>query len=96
MNAKVEHVREARRRNVATGHHECHWPGCGAVVPPALWGCRPHWYSLPVDIRGRIWRAYRPGQEDTKRPSAAYIEAARAAQEWIAEHEAEKRAGLLL
>jgi hypothetical protein len=38
------------------GHH-CHWPGCEVPVPPAMWGCRRHWYMLPADIRRLIWAA---------------------------------------
>lgn len=49
-----------------------------------MWGCQPHWYRLPKALRDRIWRTYRPGQEISKTPSAEYIAAARAAQEWIA------------
>jgi len=51
-----------------------------------MWGCRPHWYRLPVAIRNAIWAAYSPGQERTMTPSARYVEAARAAQDWIREH----------
>lgn len=65
------------------GRHTCHWPGCTVAVPPAMWGCRQHWYRLPKSIRDKIWRAYRPGQEKSKDPSPAYIEAAREAQQWI-------------
>lgn len=64
--------------------HFCHWPDCREQVPPKLWGCRHHWFALPKSIRDAIWRAYVPGQEVTKTPSAAYIAAARAAQDWIA------------
>ena len=42
-----------------------------------------HWYRLPQAIRNRIWAAYRPGQEDDLSPARRYIEAARAAQDWI-------------
>ena len=77
---KVRHVLAAP----GDGRHHCHWPGCGVLVPPAKWGCRSHWYALPKDLRGRIWRAYRPGQEQDKRPSAEYLAAARAVQDWIA------------
>jgi hypothetical protein len=66
--------------------HSCHWPGCPAQVPPAMWGCRGHWFTLPKPIRDDIWRAYRPGQERDMRPSRTYVEAAQAAQEWIAEY----------
>lgn len=63
--------------------HFCHWPGCSAGVPARLWGCTRHWNRLPAPIRKAISRAYRPGQEITKTPSAEYVEAARAAQTWI-------------
>lgn len=62
--------------------HTCHWPGCPVEVEPQLWGCRTHWYRLPMAIRRDIWRYYRPGQEITKDPSDAYIGAARRAREW--------------
>lgn len=68
-------------------NHTCHWPECTAIVPPRLWGCKMHWYMLPAHLRRRIWETYRPGQEVTKTPSVAYIEAARAVQDWIASSE---------
>lgn len=70
-----------------TRNHTCHWPGCGKQVPPAKWGCREHWYMLPKALRDAIWRAYQPGQEIDGRPSREYIAAARAAQNWILEHD---------
>lgn len=76
---KVAHVRAAHQ----TRGHTCHWPGCTAQVPPAMWGCRKHWFLLPKPIRDEIWRAYRPGQEETSTPSADYVAAARKAQDWI-------------
>lgn len=80
---KVEHVRAAARRRQG-GNHTCHWPGCDAAVPPAMWGCRKHWYALPKALRDKVWRAYRPGQETTKTPSAEYLAVAREVQDWIA------------
>lgn len=77
--AKVAHVKRAGN----PGGHLCHWPGCTREVSPAMWGCRPHWYALPAELRGAIWRAYRPGQEISKTPTAAYIDAARRVQAWI-------------
>lgn len=62
--------------------HTCHWPGCEREVPPNMWGCAPHWYKLPKDLRDRIWAAYVPGQEITKTPSAAYLEVAREAERY--------------
>lgn len=69
-----------------TRDHHCHWPGCKTQVPPAMWGCKPHWFRLPKPIRDRIWEAYRPGQEKDMRPSTAYLEAAEEAQRWIQEN----------
>lgn len=70
-------------KQTQTRVHSCHWPGCGKQVPPAMWGCRVHWFMLPVELRSRICAAYRPGQEVDGRPSAAYIDAANDAQSWI-------------
>jgi len=79
---KADHVRAAKRGGEHRGHH-CHWPGCDKLVPPAQWGCTRHWYMLPLELRRKIWRAYRIGQEDTKTPSREYVEVAREAQDWI-------------
>lgn len=67
--------------------HTCHWPGCGKAVPPSMWGCKPHWFKLPQRLRNLIWVTYRPGQEITKTPSIAYINAAKEVQAWIAEQQ---------
>jgi hypothetical protein len=48
-----------------------------------MWGCRDHWFSLPKYLRDEIWAHYVPGQEITKTPSKAYIDAANKVQEWI-------------
>lgn len=85
MSEKADYVRAEAAKPDASGHH-CHWPGCDRRVPPAFWGCRPHWYRLPARLRSKIWRTYRPGQEISKTPSAEYLEAAREVQAWIAEN----------
>lgn len=81
IGAKVTHVKRAGQNR----NHECHWPGCGLQVPPAMWGCKRHWYQLPKTLRTEIWRTYRPGQEADMRPSAAYLAIARRVQLWIGE-----------
>jgi len=63
--------------------HTCHWPGCRREVPPAMWGCKVHWFKLPKHLRNEIWRTYVPGQEITKTPSTEYLAAADAVQVWI-------------
>ena len=63
--------------------HVCHWPGCERKVPPSLWGCKPHWYRLPMELRDEIWAHYRPGQEIDKLVSIEYMETALRVQDWI-------------
>lgn len=67
--------------------HTCHWPGCKTPVPPSMWGCKGHWFSLPKRLRDKIWATYRRGQEIDKRPSGTYIDAAKEVQAWISEQE---------
>lgn len=83
MTDKVAYVKSQPQSR----RHTCHWPGCDKQVPPAMWGCKPHWFKLPRALRNRIWATYEPGQERTLTPSREYLEAARAVQDWIAEQE---------
>lgn len=80
MGDKAKYVKEQGQ----TRSHLCHWPDCEEEVKPAMWGCRSHWFTLPLRLRNKIWRAFRPGQEETFHPSQAYIDAAREVQDWIA------------
>lgn len=86
MPSKAEYVRNQAQFRP----HTCHWPGCEAQVPPAYWGCRAHWRELPWELRRKLWRAYRPGQEIDKLPSGEYLDVALKVQQWIAEREAPK------
>lgn len=79
---KAEYVKKQKQNR----EHHCHWPGCGKQVPPALWGCKEHWFKLPKSLRGLIWATYRPGQEKDMRPSQAYLDAANKVQAWIREN----------
>lgn len=76
---------------VHDGKHHCHWPGCNKAVPPAMWGCKAHWFKLPAGLRSQIWATYKPGQEISKTPSAEYIAVAKRVQEWIESYNAELR-----
>jgi hypothetical protein len=38
-----------------------------------MFACKPHWFALSKRLRDAIWREYRPGQENDKRPSARYM-----------------------
>ncbi len=76
---KADYVRSQSQ----TRKHKCHWYGCTKQVPPAVWGCKEHWYQLPRKLRNRIWAAYRPGQEKDGKPSVEYVQVAKEVQEWI-------------
>lgn len=62
--------------------HLCHHPRCNTPVPEALFACKPHWFSLPKQMRDRIWAEYVPGQEVTKTPTGSYLNAATDAIDW--------------
>ena len=79
--SKAEYVKSQGQ----TRAHTCHWVGCTRQVPPALWGCKDHWFKLPKSLRDRIWATYKPGQEVTMTPSAEYLKAADDAEKWIKE-----------
>ena len=79
MKSKADYVRRQKQDRP----HHCHWPGCPKQVPPAMWGCREHWFKLPSALRNKIWAAYRPGQEIDMRPSKKYLEVADKVQDWI-------------
>lgn len=79
---KIDYVKKAQLVRA----HSCHWPGCNRQVPPAMWGCKTHWFKIPKGLRDRIWATYRPGQEEDRRPSEAYIKVAQAVQDWIREN----------
>ncbi len=66
-----------------TRKHSCHWPDCSKQVPPAMWGCKEHWFKLPKALRDRVWMTYRPGQEEDLNVSDAYLKVANQVQEWI-------------
>lgn len=91
---KADYVR-AELASAAPMKHHCHWPGSTRTVPPAAWGCKPHWYRLPQGLRNKIWAAYRPGQEQSKTPSRRYVEVAREVQDWIAAHGGAQQGDLL-
>lgn len=80
--SKADYVRAAKQ----TRPHDCHWPGCGRRVPPAMWGCKAHWFTLPLALRNKIWAAYRPGQEESGEVSEDYFAVADEVQAWIASH----------
>lgn len=77
--SKAEYVKAQKQ----TRFHTCHWTGCNKQCPPAMWGCKTHWFKLPIALRNKVWRAYVPGQEVTMTPSEAYLIVATEVDQWI-------------
>lgn len=67
--------------------HHCHATACKVPVPPEMFMCKPHWFSLPKRLRMRIWATYRVGQYDDMNPSPEYCQAAKECVEYIASKE---------
>jgi len=84
---KADYVKRAGQ----TRNHHCHWTGCNAQVPPAMWGCKKHWFMLPRELRNKIWRAYQPGQEVDGTPSREYVAVALKVRDWIAKNHPQRQ-----
>lgn len=70
--------RHLRANRLPPGHY-CHARGCNQTVPPKMLMCLKHWRMVPHALQSRVWATYRPGQEDDKSPSDAYLTAQEAA-----------------
>lgn len=58
--------------------HQCHALGCRRSIPAQLHMCPGHWRMVPKRLQRCLWEHYRPGQEQDKQATEAYLEAARA------------------
>lgn len=67
--------------------HHCHARGCTVSVKPELLMCFSHWRLVPKTVQRAVWRHYRAGQCDDKRPSREWHEAADAAIGYVAQLE---------
>lgn len=82
--------------------HHCHARGCESECPPQHLMCHKHWRMVPLRLQREVWKHYRVGQCDDKRPSSEWFEAAEAAIAAVAKREVElaeekaKREGLQL
>lgn len=72
--------------------HLCHAKGCKTPVPPKLFMCQRHWFTVPRPLRQLIWKRYRPGQEIDKRPTREYMKVAQQAIDAVAKKEEEAAA----
>ena len=71
--------------------HKCHATGCTVQVPPRMLMCKRHWKMVPFPVQTEVWKYYQPGQEVTKDPSEAYLNAMRAAIEAVEVAEGRRR-----
>jgi len=46
------------------GKHPCPKVGCEEWVPFGQMACRPHWFSLPEELRNRVNKVWRGGWVD--------------------------------
>lgn len=67
--------------------HTCHATDCNVRVPPEMFMCKRHWFSLPKKMRDAIWSSYRSGQCDDWQISKDYSKAAKDAVAFIAKKE---------
>lgn len=67
--------------------HTCHATKCEVKVPPEMFMCKKHWFSLPKNLRDRIWGTYRVGQCDDWAISKEYAEVAIECVTYIANKE---------
>lgn len=67
--------------------HTCHAMGCEVPVDPTFLMCRPHWRRVPFPIQREVWKHYREGQCDDKRPSGEWMIAAERAIVAVAVYE---------
>lgn len=72
----------------------CQAVGCGTLIAPGRFMCRPHWYALPAKLRAQInatWRARKAGADEGIRANAprilAHVEACDEARRWTADGE---------
>lgn len=82
---KSDKIKHVLSQGQSRDHH-CHWNGCTRQCPPAMWGCKKHWFMLPKYLRDKIWETYRIGQEINLTPSLEYLEVAHEVHQWIKEN----------
>lgn len=44
--------------------HQCNYPGCKEVIGGQLWGCRDHWFLIPVELRDKYLACTRKRDRD--------------------------------
>ena len=50
-----------RLTTLYSGVRSCPIPGCGYQIDPSRLMCRRHWYTVPKELRDRVWATWRSG-----------------------------------
>nr|WP_316642851.1 hypothetical protein [uncultured Roseateles sp.] len=66
--------------------HPCPWPGCTALAKASQWGCRLHWFTLPIRTRQAIHATRVPHQASHGHVSRSHVRVLGEAQAWIEQH----------
>jgi len=56
--------------------HKCHVPDCSRSCAPKYLMCASHWHRVPCDLQLDVYKHYRSGQCDDKRPKLDWMIAA--------------------
>lgn len=88
---KLYKVIRIHRQTFPCTHH-CHARDCKTPCKPEMLMCLRHWTMVPYSLRRLVWKNYRRGQCDDKRPSRAWFKAADDAIEAVAAFEAKLKA----
>lgn len=51
----------ARRIRANEERHTCPAPACDEQLPVSVFACRAHWFTLPLELREKLSRAWRQG-----------------------------------
>lgn len=65
----------------------CHAINCDTRIPSNRLMCPRHWFLVPAELRKAVWQTYRPQQQEGQAPTQAYLDAARAAIDYVAQVE---------
>lgn len=72
--------------------HRCHVPNCPITVPRWKLMCGRHWAMVPATIQQAVRRHYRYGQGSFRRPTKAWLTAARRAIDFVIKQEERQHA----
>jgi hypothetical protein len=51
-----------RLATLYSGARSCPIAGCARQIDPSRLMCRCHWYTVPKELRDRVWSTWRSGQ----------------------------------